>query len=252
MTAFASYAWMDASHRTRGSQESEGDDEERGNDVSDRREADVVAGGGHLRDHGAADAADETALRGARVRWVGGWPRGKPRRKRIAVQTLEQLCRLKRERYADFSVQHFWEQATEKHKIAISYTWTKLVLQAAGLAQKTAGRGCYRRRRERRALRGMMLHMDASTHEWIAGLPMQDLVVVQDDADSRILYARFVPQEGAHSTFAALHAVLRQHGRFCELYTDRGSHFCHTPVGKRRNEWEGSYVHPRSSTPPRW
>src|SRR2546428_2938518 len=44
---------------------------------------------------------------------------GKPRRTRIAVQTLEQLCRLKREQYADFSVQHFWEKATEVHKLVI-------------------------------------------------------------------------------------------------------------------------------------
>src|ERR1035437_2845407 len=42
---------------------------------------------------------------------------GKPRRTRIAVKTLEALCRLKREPYADFSVQHFWEQASEQHKI---------------------------------------------------------------------------------------------------------------------------------------
>ena len=37
---------------------------------------------------------------------------------------------------------------------------------------------------------GMLVHLDASTHEWIAGLPMQDLVVALDDADGRILYAR--------------------------------------------------------------
>lgn len=71
--------------------------------------------------------------------------------------------------------------------------------------------------------------MDASTHEWIEGQAMQDLVVVQDDADSRILSAFFVPEEGTESTFAALRQVLREHGRFCELYTDRGSHFCHNP-----------------------
>ena len=155
---------------------------------------------------------------------------GKPRRTRIAVQTLEQLCRLKRERYTDFSVQHFWEQATEKHQIAVSYTWTLKALQAAGLAEKSAGRGQYRRQRERRPLVGMLLHLDASTHEWLAGQPMWDLNVMLDDADGRILDARFVPQEGTASTFAALHAVLRRHGRFAELYTDRGSHFCHTSV----------------------
>ena len=155
---------------------------------------------------------------------------GKTRRKRIPLATIEHLCQLRREKYADFSVQHFWEKATEVHGLAISYTWAKLALQAAGLAEKSPGRGKYRRRRERRPVRGMMLHLDGSTHEWLAGEPMQDLIVVQDDADSRIHYARFVPQEGTQSTFAALKHVLQQAGRFCELYTDRGSHFCHTPT----------------------
>src|SRR5512139_53356 len=155
---------------------------------------------------------------------------GKTRRKRIPVATIERLCQLRREQYADFSVQHFWEKATEEHHLKISYTWAKLALQAAGLAEKSPGRGQYRRRRERRPLRGMMLHLDGSTHQWLGDQPMQDLIVVQDDADSRLLYAQFVPQEGTLSTFAALTHVLRTRGRFCELYTDRGSHFCHTPV----------------------
>jgi len=155
---------------------------------------------------------------------------GKTRHKRIPLATIERLCQLRQEQYADFSVQHFWEKATEVHQLQISYTWAKLALQAAGLAEKSPGRGKYRRRRERRPLRGMMLHLDGSTHEWLVGEPMQDLIVLQDDADSRIHYAQFVAQEGTQSTFAALHHVLQRAGRFCELYTDRGAHFCHTPV----------------------
>jgi len=155
---------------------------------------------------------------------------GKTRHKRIPLETIERLCELRREQYADFSVQHFWEKATEVHQLQISYTWAKLALQAAGLAEKSPGRGKYRRRRERRPLRGMMLHLDGSTHEWLVGEPMQDLIVLQDDADSRIHYAQFVAQEGTQSTFAALKHVLQRQGRFCELYTDRGAHFCHTPV----------------------
>jgi hypothetical protein len=154
---------------------------------------------------------------------------GRPRRKRIAVATIARLCALKRDRYADFSVQHFWEQVRVQHGIEIGYTWLKLALQAAGLAEKSPGRGRYRRRRERRPMRGMLVHLDASTHEWIAGLPRQDLVVALDDADGRILYAQFVPQEGTASTFAALKHILQTWGRFAELYTDRGSHFCQTP-----------------------
>lgn len=153
---------------------------------------------------------------------------GRPRRKRIAVETIKEICRLKREVYADFSVQHFWEHATEKHGLKLSYQWTLHVLQAAGIVRKEPGRGRYRRRRERRPMTGMLVHLDGSTHEWLPGLPMQDLIVALDDADGRILYARFVPQEGTLSTFEALSHILRRFGRFCELYTDRGSHFCRT------------------------
>ena len=56
---------------------------------------------------------------------------GKPRRKRIPVETIKELCRLKREKYADFSTKHFHEFATEKHGLMISYNWTRIVLQEA-------------------------------------------------------------------------------------------------------------------------
>jgi transposase len=165
---------------------------------------------------------------------------GRPRRKRIKAGTIELLCRLKRDVYADFSVRHFYEQVTEKHGLKVSYNWLRLMLQEAGVVQKQPTRGKYRRQRERRPMVGMLIHLDASTHEWIAGLPKQDLVVALDDADGRILYARFFPQEGTASTFAALESVVRNHGRFCELYTDRGSHFCQSgPAGELAEEQHG-------------
>ncbi len=156
------------------------------------------------------------------------WRGGQMRRKRISTATIEELCRLRREKYSEFSIQHFYEFATERHGLRIGYTWAKKVLQAAGLADKAPGRGKYRRRRERRPMVGMLMHLDASTHQWIEGQPMKDLVVLLDDADGRILYARFVDQEGTVSTLQALEHVLVRYGRFCELYTDRGSHFCNT------------------------
>jgi len=147
---------------------------------------------------------------------------------RIAPEVLEELCRLKREVYPDFSMQHFHEFAREKHGMKLSYTMTRNVLQSRGLVEKAPARGKHRRKRERRPMRGMLVHCDASTHSWIAGLPMRDLVVMLDDADGRILYARFVEQEGTASTLAALSHVLERQGRFSEFYTDRGSHFCKT------------------------
>src|SRR5215471_12815728 len=165
---------------------------------------------------------------------------GRPRRKRIKAGTVELLIRLKRDVYADFSVRHFYEQVTEKHQVKVSYNWLRLMLQEAGVVEKEPARGKYRRGRERRPMVGMLVHLDASTHEWIVGLPRQDLVVALDDADGRILYARFFPQEGTASTFAALDSLVRNYGRFCELYTDRGSHFCQNgPAGELAEEQHG-------------
>ena len=167
---------------------------------------------------------------------------GRPRRKRIAVATVQMLCRLKRDIYGDFSVRHFYERVTEKHGVKVSYNWLRLMLQEAEVVEKEPARGKYRRKRERRPMVGMLIHLDASTHAWIAGLPMQDLVVALDDADGRMLYARCFEQEGTASTFAALESVLRRFGRFCELYTDRGSHFCRTdqvgegPAGEQNGQ----------------
>jgi len=197
----------------------------------------------------AAEIVGVTPRQMRRIRWrvehsgldaVMDQRGGRPRRKRIKAGTIELLCRLKRDVYPDFSLQHFYEHVTEKHGVNVSYNWLRLMLQEAGVVEREPARGKYRRRRERRPMTGMLVHLDASTHEWIAGLPMQDLVVALDDADGRILYARFFPQEGTAATFAALEAVLRNYGRFCELYTDRGSHFCQNgPAGEAAEEQHG-------------
>jgi len=185
----------------------------------------------------AAEIVGVTPRQMRRIRWrvehdgldaVMDQRGGRPRRKRIKAGTIELLCRLKRDVYPDFSLQHFYEHVTEQHGVKVSYNWLRLMLQEAGIVEREPARGKYRRRRERRPMVGMLVHLDASTHQWIAGLPMQDLVVALDDADGRILYARFFPQEGTASTFAALESVLPNYGRFTELYTGRGSHFCHS------------------------
>jgi transposase len=168
---------------------------------------------------------------------------GRPRRKRIKEDTVEMICRLKSEVYDDFSVQHFYEKLTEEHGVQISYSWTMNILQEAGIVKKARGRGRYFRKRERRPMRGMMLHIDGSTHEWIPGLPMWDLIAVLDDADGKLLYAQFFEEEGTLSTFAALQHVLKKNGRFSELYHDRGSHFGRTSkAGQRPDDDQNGQV----------
>jgi transposase len=155
---------------------------------------------------------------------------GRPRRRRIPIGAVEEVMRLKREKYPDFSVRHFYEHLVEHEGVEVSYSWTLRLLEEAGIVQRAPARGKYRRRRERRPMTGMLIHLDASTHRWIPELEMQDLVVALDDADGRILFARFYPEEGTRSTLEAVRGVVLGYGRFCELYTDRGAHFCKTPV----------------------
>jgi transposase len=168
---------------------------------------------------------------------------GKPRRKRIPIKTIQEVCRLKKELYPDFSVKHFHEYAVGKHKLSISYNWARIVLEEAGIVERAAGRGKHRRKRERRPMRGMLLHIDGSTHTWIPGLPQWDLILVLDDADGQALYGQFVPEEGTMSSLAALEHVLRRNGRFCELYHDCGSHFGRTShAGKGPDEEQNGQV----------
>lgn len=168
---------------------------------------------------------------------------GKPRRKRIPLKEVQEACRLKKEVYPDFSIQHFYEYAKEKHGVTMSYNWLRIVLETAGIVEKAPSRGKHRRHCERRPMRGMRLHIDGSTHEWIAGLPAQDLIFMMDDADSQGLYARFFPQESTQSTLSALEYVLKRHGRFCELYHDRGSHFGRTSIaGQAPDEEQNGQV----------
>ena len=155
--------------------------------------------------------------------------RGRPSEKRVPVALVEQVLGLYRERYFDLNVRHFHEKLGEQHGIELSYTWVKMALQGAGLVAKARKRGVHRRRRERRPLPGMLLHIDGSQHRWFQDERWYDLIVVLDDATSEIYYAQLVEEESTVTVMAAVREVIEQKGLFCALYSDRGSHFWLTP-----------------------
>ena len=149
--------------------------------------------------------------------------------KRAPEAELERMLGLFRDKYADFTVKHFHEQMQRRHNYVLGYTVTKLALHSARLVRKAAKRSAHRKKRQRRPIRGMMLHQDGSRHVWVEGLPPMDLIVTLDDATSEIYSMILVAEEGTASTFQALCEVIGEHGLFCSLYTDRGSHYFYTP-----------------------
>jgi transposase len=163
--------------------------------------------------------------------YSGLWDHRKrsPSPKRIAVEVLEQVLQLYREKYFDFNVQHFHEKLEEEHGIKQSYTWVKTALQEAGLVARRKKRGSHRKRRPRRPLPGMMLHIDASEHGWFQDERKYELIVILDDATSEIYYAQLVEAESTRSMLSALQEVVKRRGVFCSLYSDRAGHFFITP-----------------------
>jgi transposase InsO family protein len=127
-------------------------------------------------------------------------------------------------------VKHFVEKLHSSEEISLSYTWVKTALQNAGLVKRYAKRGAHRKKRPRRPLTGMMLHVDGSRHKWIPGLDQsQDLIVIFDDATSEVYDVQLVEEESTVTVMAALKRVVERRGLFCSLYSDRGSHMAWTP-----------------------
>ena len=155
--------------------------------------------------------------------------RGLPSPKRVPLITVETVLRLYQEQYFDFNVRHFHEKLQSEHQIELSYSWVKDALQGAGLVKPRRKRGKYRKRRPRRPLPGMLLHIDGSRHRWFCDDRWYDLLVIMDDATSEIYYAQLVAEESTRTVMVALREVIEQKGVFCALYSDRASHFFHTP-----------------------
>lgn len=148
--------------------------------------------------------------------------------RRAPVDEVLALTNRYRQRHQDWSAKHFfaWYRRDGGTR---SYTWVKRRLQEAQLVPRAPKRGAHRKRRDRAPLPGMLLHQDGSRHEWVPG-QRWDLIVTMDDATSEHYDLRFVAEEGTRSSFEGVARVIRAHGLFSALYTDRGSHYWFTPA----------------------
>jgi transposase len=174
---------------------------------------------------------DRTMRRWRERMEVGGYAgladrrKGKPSAQRIPVATVEKVLGLYQETYYDLNIRHFHEKLREEHAIELSYTWVQKALQGAGLVAKRHKRGPHRRRRPRRPLPGMMLHIDGSKHQWFQDDRWHDLIVILDDATTEIYYAQLVEEESTRTVMTGVKEVIETEGLFCALYSDRASHF---------------------------
>jgi len=154
----------------------------------------------------------------------------RPSPKRASETVRTQVLKLYYDIYRDWNVKHFHEQLA-KYGVSYKYTWVKNLLQGAGYVEVRHRKSKHRLRRERKPLIGMMLHIDGSEHEWIPDLApqKQSLILIPDDANNDIYYAKLAPEETTHECMLGLYHVVVTKGVFCSLYSDRAGHFFHTP-----------------------
>ena len=155
---------------------------------------------------------------------------GRANPRRISDEWKIKVCALYRESYYDFSALHFYEKLRTEHRIEVAcYNVVKSWLQNEGLLPKNAKQSAHRKRRDRKPMKGMLLHLDGSTHAWLGPEhPNFDLLAVVDDATSEVYSALFVPQEGTRTCMQVLQETIEKEGIFCALYTDRARHFVFT------------------------
>ncbi len=144
------------------------------------------------------------------------------------VDEVMALTDLYSERYKGWNVRHFHRWYQREHEGTRSYSWVKNQLQSAQLVDKGKSPGPHRIKRLPSALPGMMIHQDGSTHLWVPGV-YWDLIVTMDDATNEHYSMRFVEEEGTVSSLLGVRDVLEARGIFCSFYSDRGSHYWHTP-----------------------
>lgn len=147
--------------------------------------------------------------------------------RRAPVDEVLAVTERYRRRHLGWNVKHFYAWYRREGG-GRSYSWVKNTLQRAGLVTQAVKGGTHRTRRERAPWPGMMLHQDGSTHEWVVG-QQWDLIVTMDDATNEHYSMFFVPEEGTASSFQGVREVIVSRGLFSSLYTDRGSHYWHTP-----------------------
>jgi transposase len=158
---------------------------------------------------------------------------GRPSGKAADFNEVQRILRLYRNSYTGFNAKHFHEIAQEKHKVTYGYTFVKRALQEAGLVPRGKKRGPHRKRRPRKESFGEMLHIDGSKHAWLALKPelKQMLIVVQDDATSRILYAQLWPEETTEAIMTTLRQIVAEWGIPMSIYSDRAGWAFRVPKG---------------------
>lgn len=149
--------------------------------------------------------------------------RGKKSNHCLSDRLKKEISTIIAQKYPDFGPTFAHEKLTEEHGIVTSISsvrnimienkiWAPKKVKTKKIHQRRAPRQCY----------GELTQMDGSYHDWFEGrAPECCLIVVIDDATSRLMWLQFVKWESCFGYFQAIKGYIRKHGKPLSIYTDR-------------------------------
>lgn len=167
----------------------------------------------------AYQAAGASALRSKR--------RGLPSNNRLPAEIISKARELLRAHYYDFGPTLAHEKLVEADGLRLSLESVRQLMIREGLWQpKRARKLVIHQLRERRSRLGELVQIDGSPHDWFEGRADKcTLLVMVDDATSRLMHLSFVECETTFNYFEAVRSYVSLHGKPLAFYSDKFSVF---------------------------
>ena len=140
--------------------------------------------------------------------------RGKRRIHRVPMETAERVLALYQDDVLRPERAALSREAARRARHRAELHVGEAGTARSGLVARRKKRGSHRRRRPRRPMPGMLLHIDGSKHRWFSDDRYYDLLVILDDATSEIYYAQLVEEESTRTVMSALREVIESKGLF--------------------------------------
>ncbi len=160
--------------------------------------------------------------------------RGQRSNNHLPENVKMEALHLIRSYYPDFGPTFAQEKLTDAHNLKLSVSSVRglMITHKIWLPNRLTTEKVHKCR-ERRECFGELIQMDGSYHAWFEERGSKCcLLVLIDDATSRLLALKFVPWESVFAYFDLLKGYLKIFGRPLSLYTDRHAIFETT----RKNE----------------
>lgn len=153
--------------------------------------------------------------------------RGRRSNNGLPAELTAQATRLLRAHYYDFGPTLAQEKLSVLHGLKLSVESVRQLMISEGLWQpRRARKLVIQQLRERRACCGELVQIDGSPHDWFERRAEKCvLLVMVDDATSRLMHLQFVHAETTFNYFAAVRADITQYGKPLAFYSDKFSVF---------------------------